>query len=1419
GVGGSLLVEQHAKASPTTIRMVGVVREPSGKALANAQVELSNANPGDPGAFQPITVRTDAQGHYTATAILNRDVAAGGVAYRIRYFQARLDETRQYDGLNLNQLNTVAQNFELATRSLTLKGHVEHSLVPGFDLRGRLFVASPVHGTLCDQQIGADGTYQCAVAAITTNAFSLTYTLVSDWGTAVFAGEVPAGETGGATAFTKDLLAAPRIIRLRGTIRGADNAPLAGVKIGVISSDLSVNSAATMETDAQGAYDQYAILKADRASGTLTYQLRAGTARGAVPVPYAAPTGQVTTVTKDILFTSREVTFSGVVRNAYAPAMTVAGARVAISSPVLGDLCSATSLADGAYACSLQVLNPESFPVAYEVVGDWGSGAFAGAVGAGSVGGSSALAKDLALRPTTLRLSGTVTDAAGAPLAGAVVKASGANVVASTEAVSAEGGAYEIYVMIRAGIELETIEYRLTFGAQSVRNRQAYRFEAGALTSVAADLTFAVRSFTFKGRVANGLAPEMALKPVRVEIASPTLGGLCSVMSQAGNGFYTCTVEVNTRDPFTVTYGLSGDWGSEAVSHAIASLPPLGGAATVEQDLDIHPTTLIVRGTVSDNAGAPLAGVASSVVTSTLISGLNQNLAAQTDATGAYTLPIALRQNVAAGDLAMQFRRGTLVVGSSAAFAAAAGAATEIRRDATIAERQLSFRGTVANVLAGGVAVGAGAVEISSPELGLLCRWERGSQIDPASRYGCDANVGTTGAISLTYTVSGDWGSEVISGTAPAGPFGGSLTVERELAVRPTTLKLIGKATNREGAAVAGVVVQASSAGMSASAHRQHVQAITGADGSYEVLMVLEAGVESGQIQYAAKVNDISLFESGAFTATLKDISEARKNLVFNERSVRFLGNITNQLANNQELGAYAVEVSSPGMGTLCTARPAQGVIMTSYACEAKISSSEPFTVTYTVSGDWGQEIQAGSVPAGATGALTLVTRPLALRPTTLRLTGVVSDPYNRRLSSAQVLAGGDSVAIGNSAPSDYTDGEGAYEFFVALRQGVVSGTLNYTTRYANAAVDQPVPFEAAPGQLTSIEQPVSFNARGASFSGSIKHALLPWMALQANSVVVRDGQGQVLCEWTPKWYESGTAYACQGQVATTDAVTTTYTVNGAWGSEVISGQIPANDYATSSAVARDLLPTPTTLRLRGVARNAGGAALANVTVKISGPDLLSSAQASTQANGEYEVFALLRSGATGGALTYKATYQAITVEATAAVTAAPRAITAVARDFTFTSRLVDFSGQVRAELAPGLAINTQRVLVESPLYGQLCEWYRPSWNTPSADYFCQATLFTSEPVSVTYTVSHDWGTRVVSATVPAGALGTRATFSQNLGVRPAILRLSGSVSDAEGAPLANAYLQVRGDGFSAGNRSLSVVTDASGAYSLDVVV
>ena len=48
-----------------------------------------------------------------AAACSTSAVTAGSVRYRIRYFQSRLDQTRQYGGLNLNQINSVDQNFEL----------------------------------------------------------------------------------------------------------------------------------------------------------------------------------------------------------------------------------------------------------------------------------------------------------------------------------------------------------------------------------------------------------------------------------------------------------------------------------------------------------------------------------------------------------------------------------------------------------------------------------------------------------------------------------------------------------------------------------------------------------------------------------------------------------------------------------------------------------------------------------------------------------------------------------------------------------------------------------------------------------------------------------------------------------------------------------------------------------------------------------------------------------------------------------------------------------------------------------------------------------------------------------------------------------------------------------------------------------
>ncbi|HYF63951.1 MAG TPA: carboxypeptidase-like regulatory domain-containing protein, partial [Herpetosiphonaceae bacterium] len=595
--------------------------------------------------------------------------------------------------------------------------------------------------------------------------------------------------------------------------------------------------------------------------------------------------------------------------------------------------------------------------------------------------------------------------------------------------------------------------------------------------------------------------------------------------------------------------------------------------------------------------------------------------------------------------------------------------------------------------------------------------------------------------------------------------------------------------------------------------------ATTDSLGNYRIALVLDGLAEFGEVRYTASRGANSLFATAPFSATYHQLTELKQDLSFSQRTVRFQGQVGNDLAAGRPLGATSVAIASPLLGNLCAFSPAPGQTSSSYTCDAQVATTAAFSVTYTVSGDWGSEVVTATAAAGATGSFSTLTRALQARPATLRLFGTVSDPANRRLNGAIVKAGGGALSEQNLALSGSTNVEGAYEIYAVLKDGALAGSLDYAVYSNGATITVPGPFAGAAGQLAQVERNLVFNARGAAFSGGIKHALLPWMTLSASRVTIKDAQNAELCAWEPQDGAATSSYSCAAALATTQAVSTTYVVAGPWGTESLPGQVAAGDYASSARVARDLLVTPATLRLRGVARNAGGAPLANVAIEITGAGLLGPARTTTLASGEYEVFALLKPNGASGALSYKAAYQAVGMTASASYAAAPKAITAVDQDFTFSSRRVDFSGQVKSALVSGMAVNAANVTIAAPGLGTLCEWSRPSWTTPSSLYSCSATVFTTAAVSVTYTVNHDWGVEVVNGVVPAGAMGGLTTFTKELHVSPSTLRVEGTVSDPGGAPLANARVVVGSPSFSASNPGYEVRTDASGAYRFNLVL
>lgn len=1409
--GGSVLVTRNLDGSPTTLQVSGTVADQYGKPLDNAEVRISGLT-----LAAPATLRTAADGSYSVYLVVNKDQTDGDLQFRISYYQAALSKTESFFGLTREALNSRAFNFTLQQRAMTFDGRVRHKLVPDLGVPGTLRISSPTEGTLCQTTTSAAGDYLCNVPAVTTEAFSATYTLSGDWGSATTTDSVPFGRVGGSNEFNKLWEAMPPTLRLHGSVTSGGQ-PLANVTVKAASDSLSrLTPSATMTTDAQGAYSGYVVVKGDIREAALNYQVFYNGAAGSYTVGYSVQPDQVTDVAKNIDFSQRVVTFKGKLLNAHVPGLGIGQSTVELRSPTVGALCTVTTAVDGSYQCSFQVLNGNGFDVAYTANGAWGTASASGSVPAGA--SAVTFEQNILAYPTTLRLAGTVSDAQGQPLPGGSIRIVSSGMIGVVSTQSDQSGTYAAYALLNKDTTYTTLNYTVALNSTSVSSSLSQRFAHGALALVSNNLTLAARSFAFSGTVGNALAAGRGLGWTQVTVSSPTLGTLCSANTGYGSS-YSCSKQLNVAEPFDVVYTVSGAWGQETITGpSISQLPAVGATAAVQQNLQVSPATVRLKGIVRDPAGTALPSATVDLSANTSIfANVGWPLQATTTVTGSYELLGVLKQGVTSGQLTYNVTYKGIVVSPTGSFAAPAGQQTDVSKDLTVDKRQIVFRGAVTNALAPGEKVSITTLNVAASGLGQICAGAI-SWNDP-STYSCTAQVADTATLSVTYTLAGDWGTATITGTAAAGSATSSIDVARDLPVTPTTLHLTGTVVDADGTKLSGATVTINgwpnfSGGSIRSAQTQ-------ADGTYSVFVPLKAGVTSGNLDYSVRYNTVTVTGKGSFSAQVQKLTALDKAFTISERKLSFSGSMFDGFAPETGVGAQMVTVDAPGHGQLCT----WGSTATyaghgqTFGCTATITDTRPLSVTYTAVGDWGTQVITGAdvttfPPIGGTQQ---VLQNLQVKPTTLRISGVVRQPNNGPvLQNATVTVSGAALSAGNpwQNRSTQTDASGGYSLTLVVKKDVTTVPLDFAISYGSVTVHEAHEYGVTPDALTTATQNFEFNTREIVFYGSLTNALTGGTPLPATAVSVGDAGLGTLCTWTSSGY---TSYSCTAPVRTTGALSVTYTITGTWGTGVVTGTVAGGNIGTRNYESRTLALSPTTLHLTGFVRDGNNTGLGSAWIEVDGDGVAVKGQGYTVGDGGYEVYAVLKPGVTSGKLRYKVSSGGKTTVEQADFTAQPNALTAVTHDVTLITRQASFTLNMVNARRPSEPMAARSVRVESPWLPVLCD--RPWYYSAVATYSCSPQVYTSASLPITYTVGGDWGSSVVTGTLPAGAQASTTALTVTLPITGTMLRLTGSVRDPQNVGLAGAKVQVWGNNFSDGNATTVGTTGADGTYDFYILL
>lgn len=972
-----------------------------------------------------------------------------------------------------------------------LSGRVVLGALPDQGAAGaRVFVlARETAQILCDATTQLDGSYSCGRTVLEeTYSGAPTITLdyrVSGRGPTVRTSEsVGRPAAGEVASVTRDFVVSPlRILRLTGVARNAAGAPLVG---GTLFINGPAN--AVYRTEEEGRYTLWVPLPDGQTRGTFSYALVDNdtgdygastktfslvdtgvielahdvqtTAGEPIPPPPPPPApGETPT------FQQRILQLSGQVRNALVfdetgQTLPVGSVRVTVRGSGFKDgACTTTTASDGRFACALEVSATEAFTAEAQVEGlnqPTVSFEIADEDIPAPGGQSDKAIPAVGARLTTLRLRGTATSATGL-VRGVTVNASAALVPsggghANTE--TGDQGVYDTFLTLStSGAASGTLHYQFVYtpfaGASALFQTASTPFTAAAnaITLVEQDVSFLGRVLAFTGQLQNVLASNRGVPGARVSISSPERGELCDVISD-DNGLYRCVLELQTLDPLTVQYAVSGRGTATATTTfdelALAQIPQ-GGEFPVQRNFALSPTTLAVSGRVSDvvNRNVPNA-----LVTAQTPGGVSG--AERTNGAGQYTVYLMLEDGRTSGVVSYAASydgpSGQLVATGSQAFSAAAGALTSLTANLafdaeltqTGTQSRVAFEGQARNANGEGAPLSGARVEIfgagAASALGRICDLTTAND----GAYRCDVIVDVPSPLQVRYVVS--FGAESVvepfERSFPITPgVGSALQLIQDVVTTPTTAALAGRVTDGDGQPLSGLQVRVAGAASGS--------AFTDLQGEYAFNLPLGSAPATATFVITAQHhNGISASQTyttpdGAITARGRALFTV-PDLPIAARTLFLRGQVVSTLTDPaRPLGGVAVTLKHAGQ-VFCDAFSTDYDAGNFYCNELVLGGPGAVELEYTLSGVYGQKSGTLTVPADVipeTGQYGYHAITLTLDATTARVSGSVRDAAGQPLANTQVRI--QRAAAGTTTVA--TNDEGAYLADFVVEEGVTS--------------------------------------------------------------------------------------------------------------------------------------------------------------------------------------------------------------------------------------------------------------------------------------------------------------------------------------------------------------------------------------------
>jgi hypothetical protein len=543
-------------------------------------------------------------------------------------------------------------------RTFTISGRVLNGLANSAPIaKVPVSITAPgvIDPTACQLKTSSIGMYSCTVTLKNGDPFSVN---ISAYGGQVSsnlnvgADDVPAL---GASLSKQipDLEIKPVVIHFMGTVRGG-GAVLPSASVGIRVKDQATYSFDVgLQAATTGVYEgTLTIPEPVVAPLNLNYDVVYFANRSSKALTITSEPGVITEVPSDLEVNTRNVVFAGKVGNALLDGAGVFGATVTITrtSPTRLPVCVTTTDQNGLYSCGYALATGEAFD-AELVVSGFGTAKIEGlrVDPAATSGLQIPVEQNFTVSPTSIQVTGLVSDKNGLPASNAIAKLvkDGVTVPVKANAQGRYTAVWNLSAQDPLTGSLEISTQVKDAANQTVSTLENLNFTAirDGLVSLTQDLklnlNFDSDVVRIHGNILNltaGDAEGLDLTVTGVG-QSADLGVFCQgTVGQAG-AYYCNDKAMVRRSKLDLEYVLSirGQPVSAPVQASFNLIPGGTNVISLTRDVEIAPAMLLVQGRVTNQLDQPIVDAQVSVKTPFQKS-------VQTDAQGDYetTIPVPL---------------------------------------------------------------------------------------------------------------------------------------------------------------------------------------------------------------------------------------------------------------------------------------------------------------------------------------------------------------------------------------------------------------------------------------------------------------------------------------------------------------------------------------------------------------------------------------------------------------------------------------------------------------------------------------------------------------------------------------------------------------------------------------------------------